>query len=162
MMLLVFKVNGDRYGINVRDVAEVIPKIPLRRLPAAPATLAGLLNYRGTIVPVIDSARLLSDKDVRECLSSRIIMVRSEKMKAACVGLLAEGVTETLKIDDSRFVDAEMGEAGGSLVDKVVLDNGSMIHHLNPDLLVPAEFRAFMTDGGSAAETAAEEPQDVS
>lgn len=144
MMLLMFKVNDNRYGIDVVKVVEVVPCVALQKLPQSPANIAGLLNYRGSVIPVIDSSRLLGDRDVRPCLSSRIIMVRSEKMKASCIGLLAEHVTETLKIDNDKFTDTSIGEGSGALVDKVVLDEAGMIQHINTSLLVQDELRAFM------------------
>lgn len=154
MMVLMFKADNNRYGVDVKDVVEVVPCVPLQKLPKFPATLAGLLNYRGSVVPVIDGSRLLVNRAARICLSSRIIMVRLESMRSGCIGLLAEHVTETLKIGDERFTDASMGDGCCSLVDKVVLDEGGMIQHLNSALLALDEFKAFMKpadSGGGAA-----------
>lgn len=144
MMVLMFRVDDNRYGINVVEVVEVVPCVALQKLPRSPANIAGLLNYRGHVVPIIDGSRLLGDRSVRPCLSSRIIMVRAGKMKSGCIGLLAEHVTETRKIDNDRFTDASMGAGCCSLVDKVVLDELGMIQHINSELLVPEELRAFM------------------
>lgn len=144
MMVLMFKVDDNRYGINVVEVVEVVPCVPLQKLPKSPVKIAGLLNYRGHVVPVIDGSRLLGDRSVRPCLSSRIIMVRAGKMKSGCIGLLAEHVTETRKIDNDRFTEASMGEGCSSLVDKVVLDEAGMIQHINCELLMQEELRAFM------------------
>jgi chemotaxis-related protein WspB len=144
MMLLMFKVNNDRYGIDVIDVVEVVPCVPLQKLPKSPPNIAGLLNYRGSVIPVIDSSRLLGDSAVKPCLSSRIIMVRSDRMKSCCIGLLAENVTETLKIDNDKFTDASIGEGVCALVDKVVLDGMGMIQHIDTALLIPEELKSFM------------------
>ena len=144
MMLLMFKVNDNRYGINVVDVVEVVPCVPLQKLPRSPLNIAGLLNYRGNVIPVIDSSQLLGDSDVRSCLSSRIIMVRSDRMKSCCIGLLAENVTETIKIDDDKFTDASIGEGVSALVDKVVLDGMGMLQHINTARLIPDELKSFM------------------
>lgn len=144
MMLLMFRVDASRYGVDVKAVVEVVPCVPLQRLPNSPASVAGLLNYRGHVVPVMDSARLFGERSVKPCLSSRIIMVRADRMKSGCIGLLAEHVTEALKIDAGRFTDTTIGEGGSSLVDKVVLDEAGMIQHVNTELLVPEELRSFM------------------
>ena len=150
MMLLMFKVNDNRYGINVVEVVEVVPHVPLQKLPRSPKTIAGLLNYRGHIVPVIDGSRLMGDRESKTCLSSRIIMVRSERMRSSRIGLLAENVTETLKVDDSQFTDASIGDGENSIVDKVILDEHGMIQHINIAQLVPNELRAFMKSVNTA------------
>lgn len=144
MMLLMFKVNENRYGINVVEIVEVVPHVLLQKLPKSPATIAGLLNYRGHIIPVIDGSRLLGDSDVHACLSSRIIMVRSERMRSSCIGLLAGNVTETFKVDDEQLVDASIGDGSNSIVDKVILDEDGMIQHINTNRLIPDDLRAFM------------------
>lgn len=144
MMLLMFKVNDNRYGINVVEVVEVVPHVLLQKLPKSPATIAGLFNYRGHIIPVIDGSRLLGDSDVNACLSSRIIMVRSERMRSSCIGLLAGNVTETFKVDDEQLVDASIGDGSNSIVDKVILDEDGMIQHINTNRLIPDDLRAFM------------------
>ena len=58
-----------------RRVVELIPRVELRSIPHAPAFLAGLLGYRGKVVPVIDLGLLLDVGPCRDCLSTRIILV---------------------------------------------------------------------------------------
>lgn len=57
--LCTFAVGGLRLGLPVEDVVEVVRGEPVTPVPLAPATVAGLLNLRGRIVPVLDArARL--------------------------------------------------------------------------------------------------------
>ena len=51
------------------------PSVELRPIPHAPSFLAGLLGYRGKVVPVIDLGSLLCSVPCRDCLSTRIILV---------------------------------------------------------------------------------------
>ena len=46
-----------------------------RSIPHAPSFLAGLLGFRGKVIPVIDLGLLLSSVPCRDCLSTRIILV---------------------------------------------------------------------------------------
>jgi purine-binding chemotaxis protein CheW len=52
--VLVFEVESQRYGVAVADVREVLRAVPLTPLPRAPAIIEGIINLRGTIVPVLD------------------------------------------------------------------------------------------------------------
>ena len=75
MLLLTFMAGANRYAIDVARVVEVVPRVELRQISHAPAYLAGLLGYRGTVVPVIDLGLLLDVGMCRDCLSTRIILV---------------------------------------------------------------------------------------
>ena len=59
MLLLTFTAGANRYAIDVARVVELVPRVELRPVPHAPAFLAGLLGYRGKVVPVIDLGLLL-------------------------------------------------------------------------------------------------------
>jgi chemotaxis-related protein WspB len=77
MLLLTFTVGSDRYAVDVAHVVELVPRVALRSIPHAPAFLAGLLNYRGKVVPVIDLGLLLGTAPCRDRLSTRIILVNN-------------------------------------------------------------------------------------
>jgi chemotaxis-related protein WspB len=75
MLLLTFTAGADRYAVDVARVVELVPRMELRVVPHAPAYLAGLLCYRGQVVPVIDLGVLLGAAPCRDRLSTRIILV---------------------------------------------------------------------------------------
>jgi len=77
MLLLTFRAAENLYAIDVARVVEVVPRIDLRRLPHAPGFLAGVFDYRGKIVPVVDLGVLLGSESCRDRLSTRIILVNS-------------------------------------------------------------------------------------
>jgi purine-binding chemotaxis protein CheW len=52
--VLVFRLGGDRYGIPVSSVREVLPQARIAPVPGAPAGVAGLIQLRGEIRPVYD------------------------------------------------------------------------------------------------------------
>jgi chemotaxis-related protein WspB len=75
MLLLTLTAGANRYAVDVTKVVELIPRVELWLIPHAPAFLAGLLDYRGKVVPVIDLGQLLDVGTCRDCLSTRIILV---------------------------------------------------------------------------------------
>jgi chemotaxis-related protein WspB len=75
MLLLTFTAGANRYAIDVARVVELIPRVELRPVPHAPAFLAGLLGYRGQVLPVIDLGALLGAAPCPDRLSTRIILV---------------------------------------------------------------------------------------
>lgn len=52
--LLVFTLGDARFGLHAMLVREVVRAVAIAPLPKAPAIVEGVINYRGTIVPVLD------------------------------------------------------------------------------------------------------------
>ena len=52
MLLLQFQAGNDRYGLDASRVIEVVPLVVFRPLPHADPCVAGLFNYRGTMLEV--------------------------------------------------------------------------------------------------------------
>ena len=77
MLLLTFTAGANRYAVDVARVVELVPRVELRPVPHAPAFLAGLLGYRGKVVPVIDLSVLLGGPPCPDRLSTRIILVNA-------------------------------------------------------------------------------------
>jgi purine-binding chemotaxis protein CheW len=52
--VLVFEVGGRRFGLPAAAVREIVRAVALAPLPKAPAVVEGVINVRGTLVPVLD------------------------------------------------------------------------------------------------------------
>ncbi len=90
MLLLTFRAAENLYAIDVTRVVEVVPRVNLRRLPHAPHFLAGVFDYRGTVVPVIDLGVLLGSESCRDRLSTRTILVDTHPAAVSQPGQLGE------------------------------------------------------------------------
>ena len=72
--VLHLRVGGERYALPTAHVVEVVPAVALRSVPDTPPEVAGLLSYRGQIVPVVDLARRLGRAPAPAALSTRIVV----------------------------------------------------------------------------------------
>lgn len=59
MKALLLPLGGDVYALPFADVVEVIPMPAVTVVPGSPSGVLGLLNLRGQVVPLLDTARLL-------------------------------------------------------------------------------------------------------
>ena len=75
MLLLTLTVGMNQYAVDVARIVEVVPRVELRMVAHVPECLAGFLDYRGKVVPVIDLGLLLGIAPCRPRLSTRIILV---------------------------------------------------------------------------------------
>jgi chemotaxis-related protein WspB len=98
MLLLRCLVNGDAYALDCRRVVEVVPWVPLRSVPRAPAHHRGLLHFRGEVISVFDLAVLCGAPPCQPRLSTRIVVVQ---VGAETVGLLAESVLDLELVRDA-------------------------------------------------------------
>ena len=135
-LALLLSVGKQRYAIPCRRVREVIPGVDLEPEPRAPPWLAGLLNYRGAITPVVDLCQLVADVRCADRLSSRIVIFdhAATDTTTRTAGLLAERVTETriLELMQRTRTRAESESAFG----EVLLDETGMIHGIDLDRVV--------------------------
>lgn len=52
--VLVFEIEGRRYGLPTADVREIIRAVAITPLPHAPAVIEGVVDVRGCVLPVLD------------------------------------------------------------------------------------------------------------
>jgi chemotaxis signal transduction protein len=74
--VLVLVAGEERYGIELTDVAEVLPSVRATPLPGAPPFLSGLINVHGEIRPVVDLQRLLDIQAVASDDLAPVVLLR--------------------------------------------------------------------------------------
>ncbi|MBW4559599.1 MAG: chemotaxis protein CheW [Mojavia pulchra JT2-VF2] len=145
MLMLLFCIENERYALASDQVLEVIPLVSLRTLPHKPDYFAGIFNYRGQIVPVIDLCQLMHGKSSRDYLSTRIILINywgnkrdtaSEQQASYILGLMAERVVETLHKADVDLVDVNVQMSAVPYLGKMIVDNQGMIQCLRTEYLL--------------------------
>lgn len=52
--ILVFAVDAHRYALPAASVTEVVRAVAITALPGAPRVVEGVVNFKGTLVPVLD------------------------------------------------------------------------------------------------------------
>ena len=157
MLVLQFKIGTDGYVMNVSRLQEILPLASLRPVPSAPPSVAGVLDFRGTPVPVIDLPMLMLNRPAARVFSTRMLIVRYRKRGdpvRRLLGVIVEQVSRTLKMDLADFSDPGVSVDDAKYVGKVAnLDNG-MVQLVEPDELLTEEvhellFRAETAEVGS-------------
>lgn len=140
VLLLLFSAGGLLYAIESRHVVEVIPRVNLRPALTQSDQLAGMFNYRGVVLPVLDLCRWIHGSACGGQLSSRIIMVKvasgSEPAEQPCLGLLAEGVTDTLSRPLSVFQQSTLSGDAPSCLGGLHVEERGMVQLLHLERLL--------------------------
>jgi len=140
MLLLLFRIQDEHYAIAGARVVEVVPYLAMRNLPLSPDFVPGAINYRGHDVPVIDLCMMQQGAPCPEVVSTRIILVRAEDAgeEKRLVGLMAEGVTETVETPEEwqpRFTDGS--HHAPVLADTSFLPHKTSLRWFDPSLMLP-------------------------
>ena len=94
---LTFEIDSEKYGIDISHVIEIITIYAITWVPETPDFLKGVINLRGSIIPVID-ARLRFRKPEKEYDSlTCIIVIEYENYK---VGVIVDTVNEVMYIPE--------------------------------------------------------------
>lgn len=138
MQYVKFNLDEFRYVLSITDVIEIIPYVKLTSLPNLPDYLAGLCNYRGSSVPVIDLCSLFLKRPCNKKLSTRIIVVEviGKNSVKKMVGLMVEKATEIIKVEEDSFMDA--GVYGDDLpyLGPVIADSAGLISRIHPSEII--------------------------
>jgi purine-binding chemotaxis protein CheW len=87
--LLVFDLGGQRFGIPLTSIREVVRIVTITQVPETPPIVEGVINLRGSLVPVVDirarfklpaKAVELSDQLVVAVARSRVIAIRVDQV----------------------------------------------------------------------------------
>jgi purine-binding chemotaxis protein CheW len=103
LVLLVFLLGGERYGVEVGNVREIYPLERLTPVPRTPNFVAGVFNARGRILTVIDLRAFLGMPAIRLSPQTKIIVVTNADSAAQAtppmeVGILADEVVDVITI----------------------------------------------------------------
>ncbi len=97
---LTFEIDNEEYGVDISNVIEIITMSAITWVPETPDFLKGVINLRGSIVPVID-ARLRFKKPEKEYDSlTCIIVVEYENYT---VGVIVDTVNEVMFIPEDKI-----------------------------------------------------------
>jgi len=92
--LVVFKLGGEDYGVEISQVREIIRKREITPIPRQPQYVEGVLNVRGTIIPVVNLKKRFGLTGDSSTQPHTIIVESGEGL----VGLLVESVKEVIRV----------------------------------------------------------------
>ncbi len=94
------RVGNAEYAINAEHVLHLESFTEATHVPGAPSFVAGLVQVRGKLVPVVDLRTRFGLGPIERTLDNRVIVV---KVGARVAGLLVDTAREVLKLEEASF-----------------------------------------------------------
>jgi len=105
---LTFVLGGEMFAVGILNVKEIIEFGNLTEIPMMPAFIRGVINLRGSVVPVIDLAARFGGQSTEVSRRTCIVIVEVAEEDAGQVsrhdiGIMVDAVSEVLDIADSEI-----------------------------------------------------------
>jgi purine-binding chemotaxis protein CheW len=128
--ILAFRLGEQEFCVKTTAIREIRGWGPATPIPHAPADVVGVMNLRGTVIPIIDLALKLGMKTTVATERSAIVVA---EINGTALGLVVDSVSDILTVDASLLQPVpNMNVPGGtSYSDGIIAQQNSMICFLN-------------------------------
>jgi len=110
---LTFILSNEEYGVDILRVQEIRGWESVTTLPNAPEYIKGVINIRGTIVPIIDLRMRFGMKDVEYSPITVVIVLKvlNDEGRERVMGIVVDAVSDTYNIPEESLKPApEFGD----------------------------------------------------
>ncbi len=132
-----FYLGEDEYALFIHKVREIYAMTEIRKVPKAPQFVEGVINLRGTIVPIID-LRKRFDLDANESKhTAKILIVELGKNQ---VGMIVDNVSEVM-----RFYTDEIEKAPPMFSSNISSQYVQGVAKLNDKLIILLDIEKLLS-----------------
>lgn len=133
-----FRLLDDLYAVDIMRIREIIRPQKLTSLPRAPGFIEGVINLRGSVIPVVDLRKRFQMPERKADAASRLLIVR---LASQTLGLVVDEVTEVITVQ-VKDIKSPPAVADGLVVDYllgVCLAGESLVMLLDIDRLLSSQ-----------------------
>jgi purine-binding chemotaxis protein CheW len=103
---LTFQIGEELYAANVSKVQNILEVPRITRVPKSPAYMLGVINLRGSVLPVIDARVRFGIADAKISTQSKVLVLDIEaENEMVMVGALVDSVHEVIDIEKTEIHD---------------------------------------------------------
>jgi purine-binding chemotaxis protein CheW len=131
---VIFNVGDYSFGVDILEIVEIIKPNKIVKVPSMPQYVEGIIDVRGTSVPVYNLAKRLEIESKAE--TQKIIIVELSKFQ---LGFLVDDVSEILKIEDDKIEKANESIRG---IKRKFIDS---IARVGDDMIIILDLKNVLT-----------------
>ena len=104
MPYLTFKLSEEIFALEISKVREVLDHTTITKVPQTPEFMLGVINLRGSVVPVVDMRLKFGMSKTETTVNTCIIIVEIElEGETTVLGALADSVQEVMELDPEQI-----------------------------------------------------------
>lgn len=104
---LTFKLDAEIFALDISKVREVLEYTKVTKVPQTPDFMRGVINLRGSVVPVVDLRLKFGMTETEKTVNTCIIIVEVDvDGEKTVLGALADSVQEVLELEPSEIEPA--------------------------------------------------------
>ncbi len=137
--VVTFSVDVEEYGIEILKVQEVVRLPDITKLPRAPHFIKGIIDLRGTVIPIIDLREKFGLMSKEYKSNTRVIIIEVEEKK---IGMIVDNVSQVISTPESNILPppSSMSKSNSErYIDGVVKIDKHFIILLNIDHIFSTE-----------------------
>jgi purine-binding chemotaxis protein CheW len=101
---LSFKLGDEIYALDILKVREVLDFTSVTKIPKVPDFMRGVINLRGSVVPVIDLRLKFGMPETEKTVNTCVIIVDVDfEGSPVVIGALADSVSEVFDLDSTEI-----------------------------------------------------------
>ena len=140
---LSFKLDEEEFALDISKVREVLDFTRITKVPQTPGYMKGVINLRGSVVPVVDLNKKFGIKDTQQTVNTRIIIGEVEvEGESTVLGVLADSVHEVIELEPENIEPAPKIGAASIIAPMRVITKTSRQN--SPSSAPKPKFRAIM------------------
>ena len=141
--LVVFNLADEDYGVDIGTVREIIQMQAITKVPEAPHFTEGVINLRGSVIPVVDLRKRFRLEEAERDKDSRIVVVTSG---GEDIGIVVDSVAEVLRISSDSIEPASsiITTTNSEYLLGIVKLQNKMVILLDTDRVISCEERAAL------------------
>ena len=142
MLLLVFRLDDDRFALDAGRIVKVLPLVGIKKVLGAPAGIRGRFNYHGRLVPAVDLSELLLGRSAEQRLSTRVVLVNiAGGADPILLGLIVENATEMRRCAPADMIPPGVVSGERPWLGRLIDDGRGFIQLIQLDNLIADDVR---------------------
>ncbi|MFC3150975.1 chemotaxis protein CheW [Litoribrevibacter euphylliae] len=143
MEYLTCTIQDEGYAIDVHSIQEILPMMWIHRVPNAPDYLEGMLNRRGSMIPIIDLAKRIGLERNTYPPRTRIVLVGLDHLT---VGLIIDQVHDIHSFVEGDHKSGVLNQEKTPFLQGVLVNGDSMIQILIPDKMLSNDEQSYLME----------------
>jgi purine-binding chemotaxis protein CheW len=104
---LTFRIGEEDYALDVSNVREILEFTTITKVPNTPEYMRGVINLRGSVVPVLDMRLKFSLAEAKKTIDTCIVVLEVDiDNEKSIIGALVDSVQEVFELDPQHIEPA--------------------------------------------------------